>query len=56
MAFAKEVAQKNPKVGEKIWIELDKGGAPVRYLTPDQAGAAKRAGKATTWIKNLWGK
>lgn len=54
MAFAKEAAAKAPKLGEKIWMELDEAGLPVRVLTPDQAGAVKRAGKATTWVKNLW--
>jgi hypothetical protein len=53
MEFAKEAAKKR-KLGEKIWMELDEAGAPVRVLTPDQAGAAARAGKATTWVKNLW--
>lgn len=52
--FAKDAAAKNPKVGEKIWVALDDAGNPVRILTPDQAGAAKRAGQATTWVKNLW--
>jgi len=54
MAFAKEAAQSNPKIGQKIWMELDEAGAPVRLLTPDQAGAAARRGLPTTWVKNLW--
>lgn len=54
MSFAKDIAKKNPKVGEKIWILLDDAGKPIRQLTPDQAGAAARAGKNTTWMKNLW--
>jgi hypothetical protein len=53
-AFAKNAAAKNPKVGEKVWMELDPGGVPFRVLTPDQAAAAARAGRATTWVKNLW--
>lgn len=53
--FAKEAAQRNPKMGQKIWMELDAAGDPVRLLTPDQAGAAARKGLKTTWIKNLWG-
>lgn len=54
MAFAKEAAQTNPKIGQKIWMELDETGAPVRVLTPDQAASAKRQGLPTTWVKNLW--
>lgn len=54
MTFAKQVAKDDPKVGEKIWILLDKAGAPIKRLTPDQAGAANRAGQPTTWVKNLW--
>lgn len=54
MAFAKEVAKKNPKVGEKIWMLLDDAGKPLRMLTPDEAGAAARRGQTTTWVKNLW--
>jgi hypothetical protein len=52
--FAKQIAQSNPKIGEKIWILLDKAGNPVKALTPYQAGAALRAGEETTWVKNLW--
>jgi hypothetical protein len=54
MQFAKQVAQRNPKVGEKIWILLDEAGNPSKLLTPDQAGAAARKGLSTTWVKNLW--
>jgi hypothetical protein len=54
MSFAKEIAARNPKVGEKIWIQLDEAGNPMKMLTPDQAGAAARKGLKTTWIKNLW--
>lgn len=54
MQFGKEAAARNPKLGEKIWILLDGAGKPLRVLTPDQAGAAARAGEPTTWIKNLW--
>lgn len=54
MAFAKEVAQSNPKVGAKIWILLDDAGKPVKMLTSDQAGAAARKGQKTTWVRNLW--
>jgi hypothetical protein len=52
--FAKDAAAKNPKLGEKIWVALDPAGNPIRILTPDQAGAVKRAGQATTWVRNLW--
>jgi hypothetical protein len=52
--FAKDAVARNPKLGEKIWVALDKAGNPVKILTPDQAGAAKRAGIATTWVRNLW--
>jgi hypothetical protein len=55
MSFAKTASAKNPKIGEKVWMELDPGGHPFRVLTPDQAGAAARAGRPTTWVKNLWG-
>lgn len=55
VAVAKEAARSNPKMGAKIWIELDDAGNPVRVLTSDQAGAAKRAGRPTTFMKNLWG-
>lgn len=54
MAFAKDIAKSNPKVGQKIWILLDEAGQPVRQLTSDQAGAAARKGLKTTWVKNLW--
>lgn len=54
VAFAKETAARNPKVGEKIWMLLDDAGIPIRNLTPDQAGAAARKGLKTTWVKNLW--
>ena len=55
MDFAKGIAEENPKVGQKIWMLLDDAGAPVKMLTPDQAGAAARKGLKTTWVKNLWG-
>lgn len=55
MQFAKDVAARQPKLGEKIHILLDRAtGLPVRVLTPDQAGAAKRAGESTTWVKNVF--
>jgi hypothetical protein len=54
MAFAKDIASKNPKAGEKIWILLDEAGQPVKQLTSDQAGAAARKGLKTTWVRNLW--
>lgn len=54
VAFAKDIAARNPKVGEKIWLLLDKQGNPTKWITPDQAGAAARRGEATTWIRNLW--
>lgn len=54
MAFAKRIAQANPKVGEKIWILLDDAGRPLRRLTPEQASAAARGGAQTTFVRNLW--
>lgn len=54
MSFGKEVAKRNPKVGEKIWLLLDDAGNPVKGLTPAEAGAAARKGLKTTWVKNLW--
>jgi len=54
MAFGKQVAKQNPKVGEKIWLVLDDAGNPVRAVTPGEAGAAARKGLKTTWVKNLW--
>lgn len=54
MTFAKEGAKGNPKIGARVWMELDEAGNPVRALTPYQAAAANRAGKATTWVRNLW--
>lgn len=54
MTFGKEVATRNPKVGEKIWMLLDDAGNPVKELTPGEAGAAARKGLKTTWVKNLW--
>lgn len=60
--FAKGIAAKNPKVGEKIHILVDEAGNPVRTLTRDEASAAGRKtsklyqqGFRTTFIKNLWG-
>lgn len=55
VAFAKQVAATNPKIGQKIHILLDEAGKPLKWLTSDEAGAAKRAGLPTTFIKNLWG-
>lgn len=54
MSFGREVAKRNPKVGEKIWVLLDESGSPVKALTPGEAGAAARKGLKTTWVKNLW--
>lgn len=54
MRVGKEAASKNPSIGEKIWVLLDDAGMPVKTLTPNEAAAAARAGKETTWIKNLW--
>ena len=50
--FARENT-KNPKLGQKVWLELDKAGDPVRTLSETEAGAAKRMGKDTTWVKLL---
>lgn len=55
VAFAKEIAATKPKVGQKIWMLLDDAGRPIKHLTPDEAGAAKRKGLPTSFIKNLWG-
>lgn len=52
--FASEVAIKNPKVGAKIHLLLDDAGRPVRSLTPEEAAAARQAGKPTTFVRNLW--
>lgn len=52
--FAKN-AGKGGKKGEKIWMLLDDAGKPIKRLTPDQAGAATRAGQPTTFFSNLWG-
>ena len=52
--FAKEIAKSDPKVGEKIWMELDEAGTPIRRLTPGQASRVPENRKA--WIKNLWGR
>lgn len=52
MAFGKEVAKRNPKVGEKIHILLDEAGTPVRWLTQDEA--AHTPTHLKTWVKNLW--
>jgi hypothetical protein len=52
--FARDVASRNPKIGEKIWVLLDASGAPIKTLTSDQAAAATRAGQQTTWLRNLW--
>lgn len=51
--FAKELAKRDPKIkpGEKVWMQLDDTGNPVKYLTPDQAAAAARKGLKTTWIR-----
>lgn len=56
MAFAKEIAAKNPRAGERIWVELDAAGVPIRHLTPDQAGAVTRRGGRATWVSNVWGR
>jgi len=54
MAFVKNIGTAAKK-REKIWMLLDDAGKPIRRLTADQAGAAARAGKATTFFSNLWG-
>lgn len=51
VAFAKQEA-KDAKFGEKIWMELDGAGDPIRILTPGQASAVSESSK--TWIKRLW--
>lgn len=53
--FAKEAAMRGTKLGDKIWLELDEAGNPIRLLeNSDKAGALKRAGGNTTWVKNIW--
>lgn len=51
--FAKEIARTNPKMGAKIWMELDEAGEPVRMITSGQAGKLPESRK--TFIKNVWG-
>ena len=51
VAFAKQEA-KGYKAGEKVWMELDKSGQPVRVITPGQASALDESLK--TWIKKAW--
>ena len=52
MAMAKSVAGDYPK-GGKIWMVLDENGAPLKVVSFDAAGAAKRAGLPTKFIKKL---
>jgi hypothetical protein len=40
--------------GEKIWVELNEAGKPVRVVTPGQAGAVTRRGGTATWVEKLW--
>lgn len=56
LEFAKEAAkERGIKMGEKIWIELGPHGEPLRVLAnADKARGAARAGKKTTFVKNLW--
>jgi hypothetical protein len=51
VAFAKPLA-KSHKFGEKVWLELNAAGEPVRVMTPGQA--SRVAESAKTWIKKLW--
>jgi hypothetical protein len=51
VAFAKPLA-KSHKFGEKVWLELNKAGEPIRVMTPGQA--SRVAESAKTWIKKLW--
>lgn len=53
MAFVRSRAA-GYKPWEKVWVLLDGTGSPVKLLTPGEAGAAARVGRATTWVKNLW--
>lgn len=46
-------ARSGAKPGAKVWLALDKTGAPTRVLTADQARAAARAGEAVTWVRNV---
>jgi len=52
--LARQAGIKTPR-GGKIWLLLNNAGKPIKALTPDQAGAAKRAGQATTWVVNVFG-
>ncbi len=52
--FAKQAAPNAPR-GGKVWLELDEAGNPVRVISPGQVGALTRAGKKTTFVKNVWG-
>lgn len=51
VTFAKQEA-KGAKFGEKIWIELNKAGEPLRVMTPGQASHVAEGLK--TWIKRMW--
>lgn len=54
VAFARAAAQQNPKIGERVYMELDEGGKPIKVLTEREAKALDRKGGHSTWIKNLW--
>lgn len=43
----------NAKFGEKIWLEVDDAGNPLRVLTPNQRAGA---GRTKTFIRAVWGR
>jgi hypothetical protein len=51
VTFAKEQARGH-KFGEKVWMELNESGEPIRVMTPGQA--SRVAESAKTWIKKMW--
>lgn len=57
LELARQEGSKPGRVwGEKIYLELDEAGKPVRVLSGSGAATAlQRKGIKTTWVKNLWG-
>ena len=51
VSFARQEA-KGHKFGEKVWMELNEAGEPIRVMTPGQASAVPASMK--TWIKKRW--
>lgn len=54
MQFGKRIAAENPKVGDKIYLILDSAGKPIEHISSAQVGAATKAGKNVTWIRNIF--